>query len=316
LIAYDQAVPQEKADVFRALHSPILVGVSLVSLSLTAQTPNPLQSLVGQEVTLKIDMPGTQRGVDLNFANDNPMNWKDYANRLKSNGTAIQKGSTARVTAVVVKNDRIEFQLDGGGFGTFFDDSDTTVTPKTVDKSSYEKDLEKQISNTSDPDKKRQLQKDLDRERARRERQESDARAAAQVASQIKAQQVADKRLGGGSRFNLRWKGSIPADQLNPDAVEKLLGEYVGFGGSQQAAAAAPPAANTVAAAAVPATAHLQRGMKMADVTTLFGQGHKVSESVSSDGLKTQVFEYSTGDRLVNVTYVEGLVVRYSISSN
>jgi hypothetical protein len=103
---------------------------------------------------------------------------------------------------------------------------------------------------------------------------------------------------------------------LNPDAVEKLLGEYVGFGGSQQAAAAAPPAANTVAAAAVPATAHLQRGMKMADVTTLFGQGHKVSESVSSDGLKTQVFEYSTGDRLVNVTYVEGLVVRYSISSN
>jgi hypothetical protein len=41
-----------------------------------------------------------------------------------------------------------------------------------------------------------------------------------------------------------------------------------------------------------------------------------MSESVSGDGLKTQVMEYSTGDRLVNVTYVEGLVVRYSISSN
>jgi hypothetical protein len=28
------------------------------------------------------------------------------------------------------------------------------------------------------------------------------------------------------------------------------------------------------------------------------------------------VLEYVTGDRLVDVTYVEGLVVRYSISSN
>ncbi len=301
--------------MFRALHSPILVGLLLVSLSLTAQNPNPLQSLVGQEVTLKIDMPGSQRGVDLNFANDNPMNWKDYANRLKSNGTAISKGSTARVTAVVVKNDRIEFQLDGGGFGTFGDDSNTTVTPKTVDKSSYEKQLEQQIANTTDDDKKRQLQRDLDRERARRERQEADARAAAQVASQIKAQQVADKRLGGGSRFNLRWKGSIPPDQNNPEAVEKLLADYVSFGGSQQAAAPAP-IQNTVATGAIPATAHLKRGMKMEEVTGLFGQGRQLSESVSSDGLKTQVLEYSSGDRRVDVTYVEGLVVRYSITSN
>jgi hypothetical protein len=313
LIAYDHAVPQEKADVFRALHSPTLVAVSLFSLSLTAQDPNPLQSLVGQEVTLKIDMPGSQRGVDLNFDKDAPMNWKDYANRLKSNGTAIQKGSTARVTAVVVKNDRIEFQLDGGGFGTFFDDSNTTVTPKTVEKSSYEKQLEQQIANTTDDDKKRQLQRDLARERARRERQEADARAAAQVASQIKAQQVADKRLSGGSRFNLRWRGSIPPDQANPEAVKKLLADYVTFDGSQQAAA---PAQNTAAVAAVPATAHLQRGMKMADVTSLFGQGRQLSESVSGDGLKTQVFEYSSGDRRVDVTYVEGLVVRYSITSN
>ena len=68
---------------------------------------------------LKIDMPGTQQGVDLRFNKDNPMNWKEYSNRLKSNGVAIHKGDTARITAFVVKDDRIEFQLDGGGFGTF-----------------------------------------------------------------------------------------------------------------------------------------------------------------------------------------------------
>ena len=138
-------------------------------------------------------MPGTQQGVDLRFNKDNPMNWKEYSSRLKSNGVAIHKGDTARVTAVVVKDDRIEFQLDGGGFGTFLDDSSTTVTAKTVDKSDYEKQLEREIANTTDDDQRRKLQRDLDRERARRERQEADNRNAAQVASQIKAQKVADR---------------------------------------------------------------------------------------------------------------------------
>jgi hypothetical protein len=184
-----------------------------------------------------------------------------------------------------------------------------------VDKSSYEKQLERDISNTTDEDRKRQLQRDLDRERSRPERREADSRAAAQIASQIKAQQIADKRLGGGSRFNLRWQGSVPPEQNNPDTVMKLLADYVSLAGPQQAPSS-PAMQNNVAVADIPATAHLKRGMKMEEVTNLFGQGHLLSQSTSGDGLKTQVVEYSSGDRRVDVTYVEGLVVRYSISSN
>lgn len=296
----------------------ILFAMALFTLSLSAQKdPNSLEGyFTGKEVVLKIDMPGTQQGVDLRYNKDVPMNWKEYSNRLKSNGVAIPKGATARVTGVVVKDDRIEFQLDGGGFGTFLDDSNTTVTAKSVDKSDYEKQLEKQIANTTDEDKKRSLQRDLDRERARRERQDANNRAAAQVASQIKAQQVADNRLRGGSRFNLRWSGSIPADQKTPQAVMKLLADYVSFDGLQIAAVAAPVAQNPAGNAAVPATAQLKRGMKIEEVTTLFGPGKQLSESVSNDGLKTQIVQYATSDRRVEVTYVEGLVVRYSISSN
>jgi hypothetical protein len=221
------------------------------------------------------------------------------------------------VTGVVVKNDRIEFQLNGGGFGTFFDDSSSTVNPKTVDKSSYEKQLERDISNTTDPDQKRQLQRDLDRERSRRERQEDDNRAAAQIASQIKAQKIADQRLQGGSRFNLRWSGAVPPGENNPDAVMKLLSDYVSLAGPQQAGPGpAVQNQNPGADASVPATAHLKRGMKMDEVSSLFGPGKQLSESVSGDGLKTQIYQYLTGDRSVQVTYVEGLVVRYSISSN
>jgi hypothetical protein len=302
--------------VFRSSQSIVLLAAALCALPVNAQNdPNSLASyFTGKEVVLKIDMPGSQQGVDLRYNKDVPMNWKEYANRLKSNGVAIHKGDTARVTAVVLKDDRIEFQLDGGGFGTFGDDTNATVTPRTVDKSDYEKQLEKQIANTTDDDERRRLQRDLDRERSRRERQDADNRNAAQVASQIKAQQISDKRLQGGSRFNLRWSGQIPADQKTPDAVMKLLADYVSFDGPQQAAA--PPPAQSGGDAAVPATAQLKRGMKMSDVTNLLGQGKQLSESVSGDGLKTQTVQYSSGDRRVEVTYVEGVVVRYSISSN
>lgn len=289
----------------------------LVAVPVHAQTGSSIVSyFTGKEVLVKIDMPGTQKGIDLRFNKPEPMNWKEYSSRIKQFGTAIHKGDTARVTGIVVKKDMIEFQLDGGGFGTFGDDTNTTVTPRTVDKSDYEKSLERQIANTDDSDKKAQLQRDLDRERARRQRQDSANQQAAQVASQIKAQQVMDKRLQGGSRFNLRWQGSIPSDQLTPDAVMARLSQYVDFTGPQDSApAAAASQPNSGSAPAASPTAQLQRGMSVNDVAALLGQGKLLSDSTGDNGLKTQVYEYHTGDRKAEVTFVEGTVVKFSITS-
>jgi hypothetical protein len=278
----------------------------------------------GKQVLVKIDMPGTQKGIDLRFNKPSAMDWKEYQGRLKQFGVAIRQGDVARVTSVVVKKDLIEFQLDGGGFGTFGDDSNTTVAPKVLDKTDYQKDLEKQIKETDDPDRRLYLQRELDRARARREQQNSMNASDAQVASQMKSQEVAGKRMQGGSRFNLRWSGSIPPDQLTPEAVMQNLSEYINFNASpsadngSSAANNAPPQAAPAddPNASTPATAKLQRGMKMDDVTALFGPGKQISESVGDAGLKTQIFEYSTSDRHVQVTYVDGIVVRYTISSN
>ena len=55
--------------------------------------------------------------------------------------------------------------------------------------------------------------------------------------------------------------------------------------------------------------------MKLSEVTDLLGQGKQLSESTSNDGLKTEVYEYAASDRSVEVTYVDGIVVRFSISS-
>ena len=308
----------------RAALLAVAIPVSLCAQSHAQTAADIVSYFSGKQVLVKIDMPGTQKGIDLRFNKPSPMDWKEYSSRLKQCGAAIRKGDIARVTTVLVKKDMIEFQLDGGGFGTFGDDTNSTVVAKVVPKSDYEKSLEQQIANTDDPDKKRQLQRDLDRERARRERQDAINQSAAQVASQIKAQQVMDRRMQGGSRFNLRWQGSIPAEQLTPDAVMARLSEYIDFSGFQ-AGEAPQPAAPPMGPAISPQppnqqppaspTAQLQRGMSLNDVANLLGQGKLLSESTGDNGLKTQVYEYVSGDRRAEVTFVEGTVVKFSITS-
>jgi hypothetical protein len=282
-----------------------------------------LQSyFVGRQVTLQIDMPGTAKGVDLRQDRDDPMDWKQYSSRLKEFGPAMRSGDRSTITTVVVKKNLIEFQLDGGGFGTFWDDDSTTVTPYHVDKSNYEKQLERDIRDTTDPQRRRDLQRELDRVRRNREREQRYDDRAAQIASQMKTQQVADKRIRGGSRFNVRWNGAIPQNQLTPDAVMKMLEAYIDFGDLQQqkpilgatATNPPPPSAPATGAAATPMT-QLKRGMQIGEVSQLMGLGRQLSQSTSEEGLKTQIFEYLPNDYRVEVTYVDGIVVRYSIES-
>ncbi len=280
---------------------------------------------VGRQVKLQIDMPGTQQGVDLRMDRDDPMDWKQYSSRLKQFGPAIRSGDRSTITTLVVKKNVIEFQLDGGGFGTFWDDSSTTVTPFHVEKSNYEKQLERDIRNESDPQRKRDLQRELDRVRSRREHDQRADDRAAMVASQMKAQEVADKRLRGGSRFNLRWAGSIPQDQLTPDALMKLLEAYIDFGDlSAEKPILQPTPSTAPTAEQAPTTAtnagsspitQIKRGMQIGEVSNLLGLGRMLSQSTSDEGLKTQIFEYLPNDYRVEVTYVDGVVVRYSINS-
>jgi hypothetical protein len=60
----------------------------------------------------------------------------------------------------------------------------------------------------------------------------------------------------------------------------------------------------------------MKRGMKWKGVASLFGPGKQISESMGDQGLKTGMYQYTTSDRQVELPYVDGLVLRYSISSN
>jgi hypothetical protein len=59
----------------------------------------------------------------------------------------------------------------------------------------------------------------------------------------------------------------------------------------------------------------LKREIKIEDATRLLGSGKQLSESVGEAGLKTQAYEYLSSERRMEITYVEGLVVRYSFTS-
>ena len=325
LRSFKAVIPDQGAQMLRRAGALFFVAtvMSISGFAVEGTGQSALQNyFVGKQITLKVDMPGTAKGVDLRMDRDDPMDWKQYSNRLKEFGPAIRSGARSTVTTVVVKKNLIEFQLDGGGFGTFWDDDTTTVTPYHVDKSNYEKQLERDIRDTTDPQRKRDLQRQLDYVRRQREREQRADDRAAQISSQLKTQQVADKRLQGGSRFNLRWNSAIPQDQLTPDAVMKILSAYIDFGDLQgekpilQATATNPPAptAPATGGSSGPIT-QLKRGMQIGEVSQLMGLGRQLSQSTSEEGLKTQIFEYLPSDYRVQVTYVDGVVVRYAIES-
>ena len=276
------------------------------------------EAFVGKQVLLKIDMPGTQKGIDLHFDRGEPMESKDYEDRIRQFGTALHRGDRATVTSLVVKKDIIEFHLDGGGYGTVHDDTGP-VTARVVPKSDEQQRLEKALKTETDKDRRRELQEQIDREDARRRQEQSREDAAAQVANQIKQQQIADRRLHGGSRFNLRWNGSIPDAELRPEALRARLAAYVDF--DLSAAPAPQPAPQPVAQPAPPVPGNngsltaLHRGMTLDDLQNLLGSGRIVSQQSDASGLLNQEMLFVTADSQVHVTLINGVLVRYTVES-
>src|SRR5471030_1399541 len=124
------------------------VAATVLALALALAAPAAAQNedalkaaLEGKRVTLKMDMPGTSDGVDVHADARRAMDLGKYKDALKKYGTAIHAGDVVVVTLVKVKKDLIEFQLGGGGFGTFGDDTSTSVNLPLLDKSEREKVL-------------------------------------------------------------------------------------------------------------------------------------------------------------------------------
>jgi hypothetical protein len=201
--------------------------ISAMSLVASGQQIGP--AFEAKMVTVKIDMPASNRGVDLYPERDQPMDLDSYQKRIKQFGIAVRSGQSIMVTKVKVKDKSIEFHLGGGGYGTFWDDKGT-VSSNTVYKSSRERSLESQIRREKDPGRRRMLESNLRYARQSRERENDRARADAAIATEIKQERIAVKRLDGGSRFNINFASEEAAHAATPDMIRKMLEEYVSFG--------------------------------------------------------------------------------------
>lgn len=266
----------------------------------------------GNQVIVKIDMPATSQGVDVNVGAAQPFEFSEYSHRVKQNGIALRNGANVIVTKVKVNPTFIEFQLAGGGYGTFGDDTSPSVAVEPAEKTRREKDLENWIRGEPNAEKKRQLQRELDDLRKARGREDAANRARVASATETQRALIAEKRLSGGSRFNVRYANGVPPEALEPEAIRSALAKWVDFGD----AAPVPAGQNGVTPHGAPGgIGALRKGMSIDDVEDILGRPEKL-ETSTLDGMKKTTCIYPSGDGKVDAVFVEGVLVRWGFRSS
>jgi hypothetical protein len=256
----------------------------------------------GTRVTVLMDMPGSADGVDLHADARRAIDFNKYKDALKRYGTAIHVGETTVVTLVKLKKDLIEFQLGGGGFGTFGDDTSTSANLRLPEKTSREKDLEKRIKDEDDRDKRRRLERELDDVRERRERETAHVMAERERIEEQKRERIAEQRLRGGSRFNVRYDDRVPAG-MRPEDLMSALVEYLDFGGRP---AVAPVPAGDISM--------VRKGLSRAETERLFGTPTSSSER-REGGLTVSTLVFDVADQRLTADFVDDVLIRYTITS-
>jgi len=287
---------------------PFTMALILGPLPLAAQSEAALREYFeGRTVTLRQPMPGTEEGVDVYPGTARPLDYPRYAKRLKEHGTALRSGQTAVVTKVKVKSKHIEFQLDGGGYGTMGDETSSNVSTASAPPTRREKNLEAELKREIDPARRRAMREELDELKRNREREDARNRAAVAEAEEHRKQNIRQRRLEGGSRFNIRYQDQLPAAALSPASVVAALAEYVDFGGLRSDSA-------VVNRPATPARAGLLRkGMLLQEADAMLGAARTTDRKEGTLNVRTR--EYVTPDGRVTADFVEGVLVRYTISS-
>ena len=268
----------------------------------------------GKTVTVRQPMPGTEEGVDIYPGTDTPLDYPKYAARLKEHGTALRSGQSALVTKVKVKSKHIEFQLDGGGYGTMGDETSTNISTGATPKTRREKNLEAEVKREADPVKKRAIREELDDLKREREREDARNRSAVAEAEEHRKENVRQRRLEGGSRFNIRYRDQLPGSALTPEAVMSALAQYVDFGQLRSTAAAPADTREQIGPQPDRRDGLPRKGMLAQEVNAQLGP--PITSQERKEGtLKVQTRDYTTADGRVTAEFVEGVLIRFTVTS-
>ena len=264
------------------------------------------QAFEGKVVAVKIDMPATQQGVDVYPLDQIPIDFREVAQRLKDNSTSLRIGQQVMITKVVVKkNSHIEFQLGGGGYGTFGDNTSTDVSVVNQSETKAEKALRDSIKHAPGPTKRKQFEKELASLREERERENSRAEAEAKQAQSVMEANLRAKRAESGSRFNVRYRNGIPGDALTPEGLMRALAQYVDFGPASGVASSDAGSGKTYAS--------LRKGLLLDEVETLLGPAATASET--KEGRLTVLNRtYRKDGQRVSASFVNGVLIDFAIT--
>jgi hypothetical protein len=281
-----------------------------------AQDESALRSFFeGKRVLVSIDMPGTSDGIDVQADSSQPLDYRQYGQRLKQYGTAIHSRQSATVTLVKIKGDHIEIQLNGGGYGTFGDDTSTSVSIPYVQPSNRERELDRLIKEEDDSHKRRRLEDERDELRERRERQNRRIDADRAIAEAHKREVVDERRRKGGSRFNLRYQGSVPAG-IKPEEVMAALAGFVDFSslGYHPPAPVLSRDERDDRDGRDDRTVAPRKGMTREEAEHEFGPPASENEH-REGGLRVVTLRFDLRNQQIVGDFVEGVLVRFSTSS-
>lgn len=191
------------------------------------------QYFEGRRVVVKLDMPAARSGIDISPEKPQQIDFSKIARHIGEYGVSIRNGDSPTVTEVEVSKDEIEFQLDGGGYGSPSDSSSEPHVPSSPSRSSksqYEKDLETELKTATDSARIKYLHKELDRERDRRDREYRRDSEEYERAVRYRDEYRRERRPTRGSRFNLKFK-TTDTSTVTPEELMRLLANYVDFSG-------------------------------------------------------------------------------------
>jgi hypothetical protein len=289
----------------------LMLAFQVLAASLAAQDEAALRGYFeGRTIVAKLAMPAAEAGVDVYPDAKPAVDFPEHAKRLKRYGIAIQAGQPALVTKIRVKGKLIEFQLDGGGYGTSGDPTDPAVGITAAPRSQREKDLEVAVKKETDTSAKARMQRELDQLRSQREREDRRNRAIAASATEQRREYLQQRRLQGGSRFNLRYPKGVPLEALQVESVKAGLAEFIDF--EPMTGNPAAPPADTAAEPTGPLALH--KGLLAEEVDQLLGAPFQRTNRKEGTLLVT-TRTYDTRSGRVVAEFVEGVLFRYTITS-
>lgn len=277
------------------------------------------QFFEGKSVIVKIDMPGTSKGVNIDTGRERVLNLDDYSRSLRDNGVAIRKGESVVVTKIKIKDDHIEFQLGAGGYSGYGDTVSDYVAP--VSKTEREKNLEKDLKTVTDPQQKRRMKEEVDRLKRERERDDARNRLISRANADRERESLRYKRLNGGSRFNIEFIKGTPVERLTPSWISDALGDYVEIPGEHSTIANKPsgsrlnaPSASAGGGAGVMnRISRLRKGMTQQEVESLLGRPKTRTPRLEGK-LRTLTCRFEPDENhAVDSVFVDGVLVRFTI---